>query len=117
MFVIKNTGKIGQELNQYWQYAVKRNSGLWFHILAGGYLAKFFMLVIPQSLNGSVSVLAWVLVVVSALLYEVLEYTIEYRADPAQIEAKYGSWERYGYDTIGDICGAAFAALPVVVLL
>jgi len=79
-----------------------RNSYLWFHILGGVYLCKFFLKI------GLAPQLALLCVLGVAIAWEVLEY---YKDD---VEKVYGSKKRFYKDALQDIGGALIAAIGVV---
>ena len=81
----------------YWGF--NSNSWAWFHILAGGLLAKLFGF--------------WI-VVILALGWEIVEFFLESGGSFEKCKKTYGSIERWAYDSIGDIIGAIACAGIVV---
>ena len=81
----------------YWGF--NGNSWAWFHILAGGLLAKFFGF--------------WV-VVILAFGWELVEFFLESGGSLDKCKKTYGSVERWVYDCVGDIIGAIVCAAIVV---
>ncbi len=84
------------------QYAFIQNKWLWFHILAGGILAKIF-------LNWVDSYSTVILIGVVALAWEVREFVTK------DVEEIYESKKRFFMDAAGDIIGAVVMALIVIV--
>jgi len=89
-------------MNKLFRYAIYDNKWLWFHILAGGVLAKLVMLF------NCGQQLAVIIVLLLAVGWEILEYISN---DVGQI---YGSKERFFLDAFGDIFGAFLSAILVV---
>ena len=87
------------------KWGLNGNTWVWFHILGGGVLARFLMLF------GWSDVKIMVTVTVVALLWEVFEYFIETKGDPAQV---YGSVDRWFWDSVGDVLGTIFCAFLIV---
>ena len=81
----------------YWGF--NGNSWCWFHILAGGLIAKFCGF--------------WT-VVVLAFGWEIIEFFLESGGSLENCKKTYGSVERWVYDSIGDIIGAIICAAIVV---
>ena len=77
------------------------NRWVWFHILAGAVGAK----VLNLWLSG-VTVIYWIFI--CAVAWEAVEYISD------DIFRVYGSRARWGYDSLGDVLGAVFAAIVVV---
>lgn len=80
------------------------NKWLWFHILGGGIIAKVALIWLPPPL-------ALCLTFVIALIWEIIEYNI------SNTNQVYGSQKRFFGDALGDIFGACFMALIVVLPL
>lgn len=94
--------KIALLLSDFYQYGIRMNVWLWFHILIGGILTRIFNIV----LSDSDSVLATFIV---AILWEV------YESRKDDIVAVYGSWSRFFYDAAGDVLGAVICGIVVVI--
>jgi len=88
--------------NKLLKWGFNSNYWIWFHILAGGILAKL----INIFLNNWLSVL---IVSIIAIIWEIYEY---FKDDVVKI---YGSIERFWYDAIGDVLGAIACAILVVI--
>ena len=85
-------------MNSFFKYAVYRNRYLWFHILAGGFLAKLLF-----GLWGSEQkVLMFIFFL--AVAWEVLEFLT------TNVRVVYGSSRRFFLDAVGDVLGAIFMA-------
>lgn len=80
-----------------------RNSFLWFHILAGVYLCKLFLML------GVSDQLAVLSVLTVAITWEGWEYAY------GDIIETYGNKKRFFLDAIQDIVGALLAAIGVVI--
>ncbi|NOY60446.1 MAG: hypothetical protein GXO75_16160 [Calditrichaeota bacterium] len=89
-------------MKTFFKYAFLQNRWLWFHILAGGALAKI-------SLQYLLARDAVAVVVALAIFWEIME---SLRPD---IEKIYGSYLRFFYDAVGDIVGAVAMALIVII--
>ena len=83
-------------------WAIFGNEWLWFHILAGGVLARLGLLLLDQAQT-------MLAVLLLAIGWEVYEYLTD------DIIKVYGSVERFLYDAGGDIVGALLCALIVVI--
>ncbi|MBN2200459.1 hypothetical protein JW777_00725 [bacterium] len=84
-----------------WSFCLNR--WVWFHILLAAMGARFFLSVIHMP-----RVLVFEVVVGIAIVWEMIEVAID------DVKAVYGSRARWVYDSIGDVLGAAAAALIVV---
>jgi len=85
----------------FFKYAFLENRWLWFHLLAGGILAKFLLAYLD-----STTTLA--LIVVASFAWEVVELVTR------NVEQIYGSKKRFFMDAAGDIIGAVVMAAVVV---
>ena len=85
------------------------NYWIWFHILAGGIIAKTLLLL------GLSSLWAVSIVGIVALIWEVIEFYFECEGDFKSVVITYCSIERWIYDCIGDILDAIFCAVIVVI--
>ena len=79
----------------------------WFHLLAGGSIAK----IADIWLSGLLSV---IIVFVIAVIWERIEFKVECKGDWEIVKKIYGSVERYWYDTAGDIILAGLCAILVI---
>ena len=79
----------------------------WFHLLAGGSIAKFANIWI----SGLISIL---IVLVVALIWECVEFFIECKGSFEIVKKIYGSVEKWIYDSIGDVILAVLCAILVV---
>jgi len=82
------------------------NYWIWFHILAGGLIAKLLFVFTTFT---KVDII--VVVLGMALIWESIEYFIELNTN---VEKVYGSKEHWIYDTIGDVLGALMCTLIVI---
>ncbi len=89
----------------YWGFC--GNYWGWFHLLAGGSIAKFANIWIP----GLISIL---IVLVVALIWECVEFFIECKGSLEIVKKIYGSVEKWIYDSIGDVILAVLCAILVV---
>lgn len=93
-----------------WHYAIKTNVWLWFHILAGGLLAKV-MFVTGASEQGALSI-----VLFAALLWEVIEFFVNFLSSKP---SRYGNdqvtpFQHFFMDSVGDVFGAVIMAAIVL---
>ena len=86
----------------FFKYAFLENRWLWFHLFAGGVLAKFLLTKVDP-------VTTLVLVLVASITWEVLELIVR------DVEQIYGSKKRFFMDAAGDIIGGVIMAAVVVV--
>ena len=89
-------------MNPLFEYMIYKNKWLWFHIMAGGFLAKILFLIFK---NGQLAV---DIVIALAILWELLEYL---KNDIIKI---YGNKKRFFLDSLGDIVGAVIMAIIVI---
>ncbi len=90
-------------MNSLFKYAVYQNRWLWFHIIAGGFLAR---LIVHFFHNGQLAV---DVVLGLAIVWEIFEY---FKDD---VEKIYGSKKRFFLDALGDIAGAVVMAIIMVI--
>lgn len=89
----------------YWGFC--GNYWGWFHAIVGGIIAKVADIWLTDRLSIFI-------VIVIAIIWERIEFKIEYGGDWEIVKKKYGSIERYWYDTFGDIILAVLFAIVVV---
>lgn len=83
------------------EFAFLRNRWVWFHILAGAFLAKVMVyFLMPYQVVGIIFTIAY--------LWEILELWT------TDVERKYGNKKIFFLDAFGDILGALLAAIIVV---
>ena len=90
-------------MHPLFKYCIYQNKWLWFHILAGGILAK---LALAFFKNGQI---AMEIVLLSAILWEIFEY---FKDNVGKI---YGSKKHFFLDSLGDIAGAVIMAIIIVI--
>ncbi len=83
------------------RYAFLENRWVWFHILAGAFLARCFLTLVQTD-----QVVGYVFL--AAVTWELLEVAL------TNVEARYGSLKRFFLDAVGDVMGAVIAAVIVV---
>ena len=89
--------------------AFTHNTWLWFHMLGGGILAKFFEWVYWHKIRKYDSrQMAVLTVLFVAIAWEVLEYSLG-------IQAYGNDFKRFALDAFGDIMGAFIMAVIVVI--
>ena len=81
-----------------------RNQWLWFHIFAGGIAAKILSYL--QIVN-AIEIIAFIFV--AAVTWEFIEFFT------SPIVFIYGSYKRFVQDSLGDIIGAVFCAILVLI--
>ncbi len=93
------------------EYAVLRNMWLWFHMMAGGFLAKAWMggWLFFNPVPDFVAVRN---VFMLAIAWELLEF-LWLRVIRGNINSVYGSQRNFFMDAFGDIMGALFMAIIV----
>jgi len=86
------------------EYGFCKNYWVWFHILAGGILARIFQLFVQNDWT------VFFFVAIVAIVWEGYEFAIEYKRSLKKVVEIYGSKEKYLYDCIGDVLGALICA-------
>ena len=84
-------------IRKLWDWGFIGNVWAWFHIMAGGFFAKIALIWFDKTET-------MVIILVSAILWEVIEYYWDGKAE-GMVDI-YGSIERWLYDAAGDILGA-----------
>ena len=84
-------------ISKFYQWGIYENRWLWFHLYAGCF-GYWLAGEIGMSLGQSVISIASL-----ALSWEIIEYFLECGGNPERLIEIYGSIERWGYDTAGDI--------------
>ena len=92
-------------LHKFLEYGLNGNVWIWFHIMAGGFFAKIALIWFDKTET-------MVIILVSAILWEVIEYYWDGKAE-GMVDI-YGSIERWFYDSLGDVIGAVLMAIIVL---
>jgi len=87
------------------KWGLNGNTWVWFHILGGGILARVLMIWFSD-------IQTLLIVSAVALLWEVFEFFLD-----GGIEGMihiYGSFDRWFWDSVGDVLGTIFCAFLIV---
>lgn len=103
-----NNSVAGFVKSEFIQHAFCLNRYVWFHMIAGGLIAKI------EPLYGMTFIEGVSLVALLAIFWEVLEFIFESKFSLENAAKTYGSVKYYAYDTIGDILGAVIIAMIVL---